>query len=127
MTERPPALCLAVLLTGCSVFAVPIARPTHPGNPPACRSSVVAPVADSALAAAGAGAIGVALSHSGCDTRSNPGCPMWAWVFLAGLATAVVWGGSATWGFVQTGRCRCFEEQHEAYMREDFLFTARPR
>jgi len=36
---------------------------------------------------------------------------------IVGTLAAAVMTGSAAYGFVQTHKCRCLKEQHEAYIR----------
>jgi hypothetical protein len=99
----------ALLATGCSFVAVSTPR-ERPAPPLRCETESAAPVLDAvagALALTGGGAISI----YDLTTRSE----------LQGVATAVIglpllgigtlYGLSATYGFVQTRRCRRFHRE----------------
>ena len=99
----------ALLATGCSVFAVSTPR-ERPAPPLRCKTESAAPWFD-ALAAATALALGSGIIIA--DRKSSDEfkgiATVVAGVPLLGIGT--LYGLSATYGFVQTGRCRRFHRE----------------
>jgi hypothetical protein len=108
MTTRLVGLA-AMLATGCSVFAVstPSQRPAPPLS---CKTTSAAPPAD-AIAGGLALLLGGGVIYDDLHSRSEYSGLATVYLGFPLLGVGALYGLSATYGFVQTSRCRRFHRE----------------